>query len=243
METNALCKPCVLNPAFKSRDLRVGRGYLSEKGGRLGCDPCMVQERRREMKEIFFSDSRDLCQKIRQLFLCCLYWQAGHKDFVRVSRWTTVDHVLRLLDRMDVLKKSTIEKELGKKYWENTYLQGTFRTVLRISHGEIGDFSDEALNKSRAFLLGVSKKSKDNVPEIRRALRNMQIYITLPGVMRAMECERILTPFVTSEEYLSTLYRYREEFEEKKEAARIAIIRNDAIRVQKEITEQGEEER
>lgn len=57
------------------------------------------------MKPVVFVDHRELCLKIRQLFLCCLYWQTGHKDFARVSRWTTMDHVLSLLDRMEVLKK------------------------------------------------------------------------------------------------------------------------------------------
>lgn len=192
------------------------------------------------MKTIVFTDQHDLCQKIRQLFLCCLYWQSGHKDFVRMSRWTTMDHVLHLLDHMEVLKKSAITKSLKKEYWKNPYLQGTFRTILTIKSGGAGDFSETALNESRALLLGVAGKSVQG-NEISRALRNMQIYITLPGVLRATECEKILAPFVTSREYLPVLDQYRAEFEQKREAARVAIIRNAAARVEKELAEQDEE--
>lgn len=192
------------------------------------------------MKTIVFTDQYDLCQKIRQLFLCCLYWRTGHKDFVRMSRWTTMDHVLHLLDHMDVLKKSIIEKAFKKEYWKNPYLQGTFRTILTVKSGGTGNFSEIALNESRALLLGVARKSEQG-SEISRALRNMQIYITLSGVLRATEYEKILEPFVTSREYLPVLDQYRAEFEQKREAARAAIIREAAARVEKELAEQDEE--
>lgn len=151
-----------------------------------------------------------------------------------------MDHVLHLLDHMDVLKKSIIEKAFKKEYWKNPYLQGTFRTILTVKSGGTGNFSEIALNESRALLLGVARKSEQG-SEISRALRNMQIYITLSGVLRATEYEKILEPFVTSREYLPVLDQYRAEFEQKREAARAAIIREAAARVEKELAEQDEE--